>query len=177
MSDKEKTQGYLQAESSMDSIIKMLASLEVDYDRLEELRSAAEGGDEELDDDEKQEFGELSAAADGCESREKAEERIADDPASVEVRGPWYDPGKERGRPDPAEYCITLAYGGPGVRLTGDLSDGEPFSARLEYMDYSGGWQEYWGENADEGALLEYARKFSFQDAGPSPEPGPRSRY
>jgi len=43
----------------------------------------------------------------------------------------------------PREYKITLCTGGPAVQLRGELRDGEPHSAKIEYRDGCERWSTY----------------------------------
>ena len=51
---------------------------------------------------------------------------------------------------------ILLCGGGPSVQIIGDLDDMEPFSAELEYQDWSARWEVYHLDDYD--VLLRYAR-------------------
>src|SRR6185437_6570361 len=96
--------------SAAESLVEMVAALECDYDRLEELRqNKAEQFAGYIG--EAEELAELEAAAGDCESREDAEQRIYEDPLSVEVRSGWYPYG-DRECPHPSEeFCILLGTG------------------------------------------------------------------
>lgn len=109
--------------------------------------------------DDAEELAELEEAAGECESREDAEQRIQEDPLSVEVRSGWYSPGGDN---EPEEFKILLCTGGPAVQIRGELDQhGEPHRAWLEYQDWSTPWIEYHGE-CDHDALLTYCRQFYF---------------
>jgi hypothetical protein len=166
--------------NAYSSIVEMVAALECDYERLAELREerseldadyyravqARVEGDEltELhralsawDEENGEELAELVAAAGECESREDAEQRIQEDPLSLEVRSGW----TSLGEPFAAEeFNILLATGGPAVRIVGELSGGEPSRAWLEVQDWFTPWTQYIG--ADQDVLLTYARCFYF---------------
>ena len=161
-----------QAQCQMEEISRMIARLDLDWDRLEELRQIVK--DEEglrakgeyadavsmgVTDDDRAELAELEAIADDCEDQEDAERRIDEDPLSVEVRSDWTTPGEEM---TPGEYCILLCTVGPACRITGDLNNGEPSSATLEYQDWGTPWTEYYGEALNRDALLSYASHFLF---------------
>ena len=123
---------------AMESIAEMVAAVECDYDRLEELRDAESGT---LDADDLTELAELMAAAGECESQDSARERIQEDALSVEVRSGWYTPG---GDSTPEEYCILLSTGGPATRIIGELDQHmQPSSARLQAQDWFTPWTEY----------------------------------
>lgn len=151
-----------------EGVAKLVAALECDYDRLTELRDdrdgwePAEGGPAtwaESFPDDAEELKELEAEAGECSSLEDAEQRIMEDPLSVEVRSDWCSPGEPF---EAGEYRILLATGGPAVRIVGDLgAHGEPSSARLEVQDWFKPWTEY--VPAPSSVLLTYARCFLFQ--------------
>lgn len=167
-----------QARAQYESIAQMVAALECDYDRLEELRDERSdwlaenpGRFIEPNDprdgarwalafpDEAEELAELSEAAGEYESLEDAERAIREDPLSVEVRTGWYPPGDDK--PDPEEFQILLCTGGPAVRIRGELDQwAEPASARLQYQDWFTPWTDYL--ETDEATLLAFCREFYF---------------
>ena len=109
----------------------------------------------------------LEATEDG-EQAEAAQQSIQEAPASVQVRSDWYFPGEQ---PEAVEYQILLSYGGPSLRITGQLGKyGEAITADLEYQDWGTPWTRYhpaYGEplfdshNAD---VLTFAQQFYFGD-------------
>ena len=135
---------------AFDAIEEMVEAVEVDWDRLEELRVDRRDWDpyesdcktyEECEPDEAEELRELEEAAGDCEDEDDARQRIQDDPLSVEVGGMWF-PGDEH--PDPTNYQILLTTGGPAVRIVGDLGEhGSAANARLEVQDWGKSWTEY----------------------------------
>ena len=163
---------------AFECIAEMVAALDVDYDRLEELREMfaewkeealrtadTEGRERPVDlnvedwsalSEEGQELLELEKAAGDCESLEDAEQRINDDPLAVQVRSGWCDVGAEM---EAEEYNILLSTGGPATRIIGDLNQyGEPETATLQAQDWFTQWQDY--EGGDEETLLRYASRF-----------------
>lgn len=136
-----------------ESIAEMVAALECDYERLEELKDS-----ESLDDDEKEELAALLDAGGDCESRDDALERIIEDALSVEVRSGW---GAVGDCLQPEEFAILITTGGPAVRIRGELDENrEPHRAWLEVQDWGTPWMEYFG--ASQETLLAYARCFYF---------------
>jgi len=136
---------------AFESIAEMVAALDVDYDRLSELKEQDERTEEEAE-----ELAELEKAAEDCESLDDAEQRISDDPLSIQVRSGWCDVGAEM---EAEEYCILLSTGGPATRIIGDLNRfGEPETATLQAQDWFTQWQDYNGD--DEETLLRYASRF-----------------
>ena len=180
---KSESHSEQQAQAQLESIKEMVAALECDYDRLEELKAERADLESEAKDytnvvqdearqalaDWDKENGEelkdlIDAASCGdvnypCESREDAEQRIQEDPLSVQVRSDWHSPG-ERG--EDSDFEILLCTGGPAVRIIGELSNGEPSRCWLEHQDWGTPWQEYITTGSDHEALLTYARCFYF---------------
>lgn len=184
-----------QARAQFERIAAMLAAVECDFDRLQELRDERQtladeldaatecvhyhhGADPEAvteectelaewrrcrdelaawDADNADELAELDEAAGEYESQEDAEQAIQDDPLSVEVRSDWTTPGEEL---EASEFCILLCTGGPAVRIVGELSDGEPIRAWMEYRDRGTPWTQYF--DADSATLVDYARRFFY---------------
>lgn len=141
------------------SLVEMVAALECDYDRLEELRAMRD--DEQPNDhamslEDADELKELEEAAGECTSREEAEQRIHDDPLSIELSGKWTI-GET---PTADKAIILLGTGGPAVRIVCELSDGEPSRAWIEAQDWFKPWTQYIGGDSD--TLLTYCRCFYF---------------
>jgi len=161
-----------QAKAQYESICGMVAALEVDYDRLDELRTNAQAAEANPDDpedyppldaDDQAEYEALQAAAGDCENQDAARDRIQEDPLSVQVRSGWHSPCNDRmdERQAPEEFEILLCTGGPAVRIMGELDEcGQPYRAWLEYQDWGTPWIRYFG--ADQDALLTYCREFYF---------------
>ena len=147
-----------------ESIADMVAALECDYDRLEELQSERDNyeGEDEWEDispELAEELEGLEDEANGCESEDEAREAIEEDPLSVLVRSDWHSPGEEN--PEPVEFEILLSTGGPATRIVGELGlHAEPSRARLEVQDWGTPWTEYL--DSDRDVLLSYARCFYF---------------
>jgi hypothetical protein len=93
-------------------------------------------------------------------NEESAREDIEQSDYGVEVRSDWVSPGEAF---EASEYTILLAGGGPALRIIGDLDNGTPCTARLEYQDWFTPWEEYFGEEVqDREALLNFASQFYF---------------
>lgn len=147
---------YEQAEAQMQAIHGMVAALNCDYDRLDELTDQ----DAELTPEEKAELTELEAAAAGCADREAASERVQQDALSVEVRSGWTELGGDMA---PEEFRIVLCTGGPHVEIRGELDQHcEPRRAWLSYFGASVPRATYYGPLADTEVLLTYCREFYF---------------
>lgn len=146
-----------QANIQMDLIVNMVAALNCDYDRLEELRDSID----ELDEEELAELKELEQTANGCESEDEARERIDQDALDVAVRTDWYSPGATDVTPE--QFYILLCTGGPAVRIMGELDEfGQPIEAWLEYQDWGTPWTKRVSNMDDMETLITYAECFYF---------------
>lgn len=171
--DTEKEQNLQEiGRKAYESIADMVNALECDYERLAELRQERADLDTarrttedegaaialaEWDEENGEELEELTRMAGECESREDAEQRIQEDPLSLEVRSGWTVIGEPLAA---EEFNILLATGGPAVRIVGELSGDEPSRAWLEVQDWFTPWTQYFG--ASQEVLLTYARCFYF---------------
>lgn len=149
MSDTAHNQAIVQIES----IGAMVASVNVDYGRLEELRSSSRfvAGWNMLEPEDVEELEELEEAAGDCESQDEALERIQDHPLSIEYRSGWASPGEELTR---EEFRIVLCTGGPHVELVGDV-DGSRI--RVLYKDWGGSGELF---DFDRDAVAQYVAYF-----------------
>ena len=169
MTTKTDNRAEQQAASQYEGIVSMLAALNCDYERLQELRDLkdtaeecgndAGGGDDDpvISGEELEELIDLEAAAGDCTDEEDARQRIQEDPLSVEVRSDWTRPGEPI---EPSDFMILLYTGGPAVRIVGKLDRGDPCRAWLEYQDWGTPWTRCFG--ADSDTLCQYASQFYF---------------
>ena len=142
------------------SIVEMVAALECDYERLEELRHKNKFAPDELSAADAEELEQLLLEAGESESGEIAIERIQEDALSIEVRSGWHSPGDYRDNCSPAEFCILLSTGGPASRIRGEMDNGEPVRAWLEVQDWGTPWTRCF--DIEQDTLLAYARCFYF---------------
>ena len=172
-----------QAKAQYESICQMLDALDVDYERLEDLReefAALEGEEQQAASlgrsewpsdittnpgehlinayDLGRELAELEAQAGDCKHSDAAQEQIHNDPLSVEVRSDW---GTQSEELTPGEFRILLCTGGPAVQIRGELdAHGQPDRAWLEYQDWGTPWTQYF--EAEQDRLISYARHFFY---------------
>lgn len=159
----EKNHAKDQAAAQLSSLRDMLAALNCDYDRLEELREERDNlTEEELCNwSDSGELAELEDAAGDCKDQDEARQRIEEDPLSVQVRSGWVNPGETF---EAEEFEILLCTGGPAVRIMGELDEhNQPSRAWIEYQDWGTGWTDYYEEGIG-NTCLEYARQFYFGD-------------
>jgi hypothetical protein len=155
--------------NAMECIAEMVRALECDYDRLAELRDERDTWEPEdkeehragwakCNPDEAAELAELIEDAGECESREEAEQRIQEDPLSLEFRSGWTS---SRDEMQPEEFCLLLETGGPAIRIIGEIDEhGEPSNPRLQAQDWFTQWTDY--RDQDDDTLLTYCRCFYF---------------
>lgn len=143
-----------QAQAQYETIVSMLETLDLDWTRLEDLRSF---DPEDMTPEDIRELAHLDALADGCEDHDAAYDRIQEDPLEITVRSDWTAPGQTL---EANEFCILLCTGGPAVRIVGELDRGQPVRAWIEYQDWGTPWTQYFG--ADQDVLIRYASMFYF---------------
>lgn len=161
--------------SAYASIAEMVAALECDYDRLEELRDEqqaySDSGDvndpehtaalerwAEENPEDAEELAELTDAAGECKDADDARQRIEEDALSVRIFGE-----RTNGEWEADKFEILLATGGPAVRIMGELdANCEPSHAYLETQDWGTPWTEYY-ETGIRDTLLAYCRCFCFE--------------
>lgn len=177
MSTEETKQDALnQADLQMASIHTFITALNLDWDRLEELREERDNydaglteDDEELDapalwaadnPDDAEELKDLEEYAGDWDSREDVERAIQEDPLSVEVRSGWVTPGAEL---ESEDFRIVLCTGGPHVEIIGELDRyRQPCRAWLQYNGWFIPMTERVNEPGDQETLLAYASQFYF---------------
>ena len=147
-----KTENHAQdhARAKYESIVAMLAAVDCDYDRLEELRDSEPDTQEE-------ELAALFEAASDCTSQDEALERITENALEVSVRGGWHNPGEVS---ESEEFYILLCTGGPAVRIRGELDRMSPRRAWIEYQDWGTPWTQWL--DADQDVLIRYCDYFYF---------------
>lgn len=140
--------------NALESIRDMVAALQCDYDRLQELRD-----NEERDDEETEELTALEQAAGDCADEDEARERIQDDPLSIEYRSDW---STDKTALEAAEVCLLLTTGGPAVRIIAELRDGCAHRPLLQVQDWGTNWTDYYEEGITE-ILQAYCDVFCFE--------------
>lgn len=164
MSNENDDGGKSQAAAQVRSLVEMVAALNLDWDRLDELRDMQSALETDADAPgmswaEVGEFQELEEAAGDCRNYEEAVQRIQEDALSVEVRSGWHVPGE----PENGEkfFRIILCTGGPHVEIEGELDEHSvPVRAWLQYQDWFTGMTRYY--EVEEDTLLAYAGQFYF---------------
>jgi hypothetical protein len=182
---EEVDHGQTNAAAWYGSICEMVAALNCDYERLEELSDERADLQSEATDDtnvvideardalrdwdanhgDELESLRLAATLDGHFQQTHADavrERIQESVLSVEVRSAWYNPGDPDCRDmAPEEFQILLTTGGPALRLCGELDEHcQPTRAVLQFQDWGTPWTDYYTGDMD--TLLAFASCFYF---------------
>ena len=140
---------------AMDSIRCMVAALNCDYERLEELRDT-----EDRDADQAAELLQLTEDAGDCTDHEDAQNRIMEDPLSLEFRSGWET---DKTALEAREFCLLLTTGGPAVRIIGEIENGSPSNPQLQVQDWGTPWTDHLVNSADEATLQTYCEQFCFE--------------
>jgi hypothetical protein len=165
---EKENHGLNEAKAQLSSIVDMVAALECDYDRLEELRNErlsygslpVNVERDEWDKEHGEELAELENAANENKNHDEAYEAIQEDPLSIEIRSGWNSVGDEL---SPEEFRILLCTGGPAVQIVGELDEyNQPSRARIEYCDWGTPWTELLLESCERDAVLTYCQQFYF---------------
>jgi seryl-tRNA synthetase len=189
MTTKTDNHAEEQAAAQYSSIVRMLAALTCDYDRLtelkderEELTEAVKDAEAEYHDADETNLAETTDALNEArEALTKWETDNAEELAELEdAAGDCTDEDAARDniQEDPlevqvrsdwtnpgetleaGEFMILLCTGGPAVRIVGELDRGTPCRAWLEYQDWGTPWTQWFGAKSD--TLCEYAANFFF---------------
>lgn len=145
-----------------EAIRTLLAAVQLDWERFEELQDDRDGHDEEESGNtwaeecpgDAAELADLEEAANGCDDEDAARRLLDEDPLEVTFRSSWVSAGVDM---QPDEFCILLTTGGPAVRVIGELDSGSVYLARLEVQDWGTPWTAY-NEPGLTEALMDYAR-------------------
>jgi hypothetical protein len=163
-SDTKKDHAREQASAQMDAITAMVKRLNHAGECSGDPQDGCGLTDKEIIEGMGEWYKEGAIATD--EQREKyhdedaVREAITEDALEVSVRGGWHTPGD--GDHEDTDFLILLCTGGPAVRVRGELRDGRPYRAWLEYQDWGTPWTEYHDMNFEADDLLAYAQEYYF---------------
>ena len=75
------------------------------------------------------------------DQQDQLRESILNSALSVEFRSGWYSSPNEETTPE--EFRILLAWGGPALRIIGELDNYGPINPKLQYQDWGTPWTDY----------------------------------
>ena len=103
-------------------------------------------------------------AADGeRDAIDDARQAIDESILSIMVRDSWRHPG-HAAECGPAEYELLLSTGGPALRIRGEVENGEPTSARLQYQNWFTPWTDLDLTAAEYADVTAFAQNFYYGD-------------
>ena len=138
MTVKEKDHALQNAIGHIESIVK-------DYERLSYLESLNPTSCEEE------------------EEIEQTKESILNSALSVEFRSGWYSLPESIADLKPEEFKILLTWGGPALRVIGDLNQYmEPENIKMQYQDWGTCWTDFEITEEQQEALNWFCSCFYF---------------
>lgn len=185
--EAKENHGLDQAKAQAASVAAMVAALDCDFDRLQELQDEREALADTVEETSEihraeqnaassdaltqaiaaidawkeengEELADLLNQANDCADQDEARERIQEDALSVEVRSGWDIVGGELSA---SEFRIVLCTGGPHVEIRGELDNyGQPSRAWMQYQDWGTPLTQYFG--IEQSTLLAYCGQFYF---------------
>ena len=97
------------------------------------------------------------------EKLEEIRETIINSALSVEFRSRWYSSLYDRVRiGEPAEFKILLSWGGPALRIIGELDNYGPVNPKLQYQDWGTLWTDLEITEDQQDALNWFCNCFYF---------------
>ena len=75
--------------------------------------------------------------------QDELRESILNSALSVEFRSGWYSSPESITDLRPEEFKILLTWGGPALRITGELDDYGPVNPKLQYQDWGTLWTDF----------------------------------
>ena len=75
--------------------------------------------------------------------QDELRESILNSALSVEFRSGWYSSPESITDLRPEEFKILLSWGGPALRIIGELDDYGPVNPKLQYQDWGTLWTDF----------------------------------
>ena len=75
--------------------------------------------------------------------QDELRESILNSVLSVEFRSGWYSSPESIADLRPEEFRILLAWGGPALRIIGELDDYGPINPKLQHQDWGTPWTDF----------------------------------
>ena len=92
--------------------------------------------------------------------QDELRESILNSALSVEFRSGWYSSPNEETTPE--EFRILLAWGGPALRVIGEIEENFAVNPKLQYQDWGTPWTDYEITKDQENALNWFCNCFYF---------------
>ncbi len=92
--------------------------------------------------------------------QDELRESVLDSALSVEFRSGWYSSLDDELVPE--EFKILLTWGGPALRVTGELDDYGPVNPKLQFQDWGTPWTDFEITEDQQKALNWFCNCFYF---------------
>ena len=97
------------------------------------------------------------------EKLEEIKESILNSALSVEFRSGWYSSLYDRVRiGEPAEFKILLSWGGPALRIIGEIKENYAVNPKLQFQDWGTPWTDFEITESQQEALNWFCNCFYF---------------
>ena len=97
------------------------------------------------------------------EKLEEIRESILNSALSVEFRNGWYsDLYHLKGVSEPIEFKILLSWGGPALRIIGEIEENLPVNPKLQFQDWGTPWTDFEIKENQQDALNWFCNCFYF---------------
>ena len=97
------------------------------------------------------------------EKLEEIRESILDSALSVQFRNGWYsDLYHLKGVTEPIEFKILLSWGGPSLRIIGEIEENFAINPKLQYQDWGTSWTDFKITKDQQDALNWFCNCFYF---------------
>tara|TARA_R100000353_G_scaffold61639_1_gene48718 strand:- start:1 stop:402 length:402 start_codon:yes stop_codon:yes gene_type:complete len=94
------------------------------------------------------------------ESQDQLRESVLNSALSVEFRSGWYSSLDDELIPE--EFKILLSWGGPALRIIGELDNYGPVNPKLQYQDWGTPWTDFEITEDQQDALNWFCNCFYF---------------
>ena len=94
------------------------------------------------------------------DQQDELRESILNNALSVEFRSGWYSSPEDEKKAE--EFRILLAWGGPALKIIGDLDDYGPVNPKLQYQDWGTPWTDFEITENQQDALNWFCNCFYF---------------
>ena len=92
--------------------------------------------------------------------QDELRESVLNSALSVEFRSGWYSSPNEEIEPE--EFKILLSWGGPALRIIGELDDYGPINPKLQFQDWGTPWIDFEITDDQQKALNWFCNCFYF---------------
>ena len=94
------------------------------------------------------------------DQQDELRESILNNALSVEFRSGWYSSPEDEKKAE--EFRILLAWGGPALRIIGELDDYGPVNPKLQFQDWGTLWTDFEITEDQQKALNWFCNCFYF---------------